>query len=120
MTPLDLTHKLVLNPLFADTYDGVGYSCPTCYYMPLTETRIREWMDEKVDGWASEDYDVKPFAVMATPSIRDTLDYDLLMNVWEEMSWEMFVYELFCDDEDDDAYWENYNSVFSRVECDWD
>lgn len=117
-----MTHKLVLRMLFNLTYEGTTYSDVENYYQPYTKEDFNYWMDEYVENNAEEDYDDKTFIVLATRGIRDGLDYELLGRVWEEMSWEMFVYELFHGDEEDEdskKYWENYHKVESRVMCDW-
>jgi hypothetical protein len=116
---LDLTHKIVLDALFTTYYHGTSCEDVRFYYAPYNKTDLRFAMDCFVANWAEEAYDTRAFAIMATPSIRDKLNYDLLCKVWEEMSWDMFVWEMFLNDGDDEKYWDYYDKVESRVKCDW-
>ena len=120
MNTLDLTHKMVLDPLFMLSYEGTSYSDSTSYYQPMNKAEMLLSIERWVEDHAEECYDLKAFAGMATPAIRDKLDYDLLTKIWEEMSWEMFVWELFPDDDENDKmYWKYFDQVHSRVKCEW-
>ena len=117
---LNLTHKMVLDCMLTCCYHGTSFSDVTDYYRPFTKQDFLDWFEDWVAD-NTENYDCKVFPILATPSIRDNLDYDLLIRVWEEMTWELFVYELFRDlsVDDHEEYWRLYEKVESRVKCDW-
>ena len=111
-TRMKTTYKLILKVLLEIAYDGVWCSNPCSYYSGFEVKDIQSAMDECVENWASEDYDIPEFALFATKGIRNGLEYDVLSAEYEKWAWRFFVEGLFEEDDEGDKW----NAIFRDMQ----
>lgn len=96
---MDTKHQIVLSKLWSYLFDGTDYD-----YFNNAED-VDSLLDACVDDMADEDYDCKVFPIIATPRIRDTLNYQFIADVLNETAFHRQVEYMFYD-EDEWAYQE--------------
>ena len=95
---MNTTHQMIVDALDNHAYGWDSDDKEMTMTINWSAEEVNNYLDEMVENMADEQYDDDLFPIIATRSIRKSLDMDAIIKKMDEIGWAEFTRLLFeCD-----------------------